>query len=205
MLQRQTQTAPFWRDQFETTPEDVDYLYNLLADAEAPLPLAELTKALIAEYMRRENSRLENELRKGVIYQPREHLTVGQSVVFPTQDFAMGTVVAVRPGKNPEHGEFEVASIEFAGSRTPREYAAGLQTPHRLNQSNGADLLNTEDLLSAAEIYNLYRDEIEESVLFALEEGPRHEQFVDIHGACVAERHARRSPRGAPEYRRSDD
>ncbi len=185
MLQRQTQTAPFWRDQFETTPEDVDFLYNLLLDAQTLRPLSELTQALIAEYMRREDSRLEHELKKGVIYQPKEHYTVGQSVVFPTQDFAMGTVVDVRPGKNPEHGDFEVVSIEFSGSRTPREYAAGLQTPHRLNQSNGSNLLNTEDLLSPEEIYNLYRDEIEESVLFALEEGPRSEQFVEVTGAWL--------------------
>ncbi len=185
MLQRQTQTAPFWRDQFETTPEDVDFLYNLLLDAQSPRPLSELTQSLIAEYMRREDSRLEHELKKGVIYQPKEHYTVGQTVVFPTQDFAMGTVASVRPGKNPEHGNFEVVSIEFSGSRTPREYAAGLLSPHRLNQSNGSSLLNTEDLLSPEEVYNLYRDEIEESVLFALEEGPRQEQFVEIAGAWL--------------------
>lgn len=185
MLQRQTQTAPFWRDQFETTPEDVDFLYNLLLDAQAPRPLPEITQALIAEYMRREDARLEHELKKGVIYQPKESYSVGQTVVFPTQDFAMGTVVGVRPGKNPEHGDFEVVSIEFAGSRTPREYAAGLTSPHRLNQAKGATLLNNEDLLSPMEIYNLYSDEIEESVLFALEEGPRHAQFVDIHGAWL--------------------
>ncbi len=185
MLQRQTQTAAFWRDQFETSPEDVDFLYSLLLEAQAPLPLQQLAQALIAEYMRREESRLQQELAKGAIYQPKEHYKVGSKVVFPALDFAVGQVTELRPGKNPEHGEFEVLRVEFSDGRTVREYAAGLETPHRLNQTNGADLLGARNLLSAEEVYTLYRSEIDESVRFALEEGPRSKQFVDVSGSWL--------------------
>ncbi len=180
MLQRQTQTAAFWRDQFETTPQDADFLYSLLLDAPAPKPLSELTLALIGEYLRRENARLEQELAKGAIYQPKERYQVGQTVVFPSMEFATGTVTAVRPGKNPEHGDFEVLKVEFSDGRSAREFAANLQTPHRLNQSNGTDLLGQEDLLSAEEIYNLYRQEIEEAVVYTLEEGDAQQRFVEV-------------------------
>ena len=180
MLQRLTQTAAFWRDQFETTPEDVDFLYNLLLDSQSPRTLGVLSRALIGEYTRRESARLEQELAKGVIYQPKNSYQVGQQIVFPTLDFAMGQVTAVRPGKNPEHGDFHVVKVEFSDGRSAREFATDLQTPHRLNQSNGTDLLGGADLLSADEIHNLYRTEIEESVAFALEEGERSSQFVQV-------------------------
>jgi hypothetical protein len=182
VLQRQTQTAAFWRDQFETTREDIDFLYNLLLDSQAPQPLASLTRALIAEYMRRENARLEQELAKGAIYQPREKYKQGQTIVFPALDFAVGKVTAVRQGKNPEHGEFEVLRVEFGGGRSPHEYASSLQTAHRLNQINGADLLGAKDLLKPEEIYALYTGEIEESVENALRSGPRHQDFAEVQG-----------------------
>lgn len=182
MLQRQTQTAAFWRDQFEATPEDSEFLYNLLLDAQAPQSLSSLTRALITEYLRRETARLEQELAKGAIYQPRERFTTGQSLVFPALDFAIGKVTAVRPGKNPEHGDFEVLRVEFGGGRSPREYASGLQTPHRLNQVNGSDLLGAKELLKPGEIYDLYTDEIESAVLDALRSGPRHKDFAEVQG-----------------------
>ena len=185
MLQRRTQTAAFWRDQFEPTPEDLEHLYNLLLEAQAPKRLAELAQALIGEYLRRENARIEAELSKGVIYQPKEHYQTGQKIVFPSMGFAIATVVGVRPGQNPEHGGFDVVKVEFADGRSPREFAAGLLTPHRLNQSKGADLLAGQNLLSAQEIYQLYRAEIEEALLYALEEGERSQDFVEVQGAWL--------------------
>lgn len=185
MLQRQTQTAAFWRDQFEVTQSDLDFLYNLLLDAQSPKRLAELARALIQEYMRRENAKIEAELAKGAVYLPQARFHVGQTLVFPALEFATGEVVAVRPGQNPEHGDFEVIRVKFADSNVQREFAASLQTPHRLNQANGTQLLHDADQLSAAEIYDLYQDEIDESLLYALEEGERHEQFVQVDGAWL--------------------
>lgn len=182
VLQRQTQTAAFWRDQFVATREDSEFLYNLLLDAQAPQPLSSLTRALIAEYLRRETARLEQEMAKGAIYLPRERYKAGQTLVFPALDFALGQVTSVRPGKNPEHGDFEVLRVEFAGSRSPREYASNLQTPHRLNQINGAELLGARNLLKPDEIYALYTSEIESAVLEALRNGPRHNDFAEVQG-----------------------
>ncbi|RIK54584.1 MAG: hypothetical protein DCC57_06590 [Chloroflexi bacterium] len=180
MLQRQTQTAAFWRDQFEVTSSDLDFLYTLLLDAQTPKTLEELSLALIQEYMRRENSKIESELAKGKVYLPKERYEVGQTLVFPALDFATGEVIGVRAGQNPEHGDFEVIKVRFAATGQPREFAAGLQSAHRLNQTNGDRLIHDEAMLSAEEVYSLYAGEIDESILYALEEGERSEEFVQV-------------------------
>ena len=180
MLQRQTQTAAFWRDQFEVNADDLEFLYNLMLDAQSPKDVAELAAALIQEYMRRENAKIEAELAKGTVYIPKSRYAVGQTLVFPALEFATGEVVEIRTGQNPEHGDFDVLKVRFANNA--REFAAGLQTGHRLNQTNGERLLHDDAQLSAAEIYSLYQEEIEESLLYALEEGDRSEQFVEVEG-----------------------
>ncbi|MCB9160998.1 MAG: hypothetical protein H6644_14325 [Caldilineaceae bacterium] len=180
MLQRPTQTAAFWRDQFEVTAEDLDFLYDLLLDAQAPKSVKELAIALIDEYIRRENAKIEAELSKGAMYMPKETYTVGQTLVFPALDFAVAEVTDVRAGQNPEHGEFQVIAVTFADGAA-REFAAGLTTPHRLNQTNGGNLLDDDALLSAEEIYEVYQEDIDETVLYALEEGDRSSAFVQVN------------------------
>ena len=185
MLQHQTQTAAFWRDQFEVTANDLDFLYTLLLEAQTPKHLDELSVALIQEYMRRENAKIESELAKGTVYTPQAHFSIGQTLVFPALEFAAGEVTGMRPGQNPEHGEFEVIQVQLSGSEKPREFAAGLQTEHRLNQTNGDQLLHNDALLSAEEIYDLYQAEIDESLLYGLEESDRSDQFVEVDGAWL--------------------
>ena len=185
MLPRQTQTAAFWRDQFEITSDDLDFLYTLLLDAQSPKTTDLLATDLIQEYIRREDAKIESELSKGAVYLPKDHYESGQTLVFPALDFAVGEVVSVRAGQNPEHGDFEVIRVEFADSDLQREFAAGLQTAHRLNQSNGDMLLSDEASLSAQEIYALYQAEIDESLLYALEEGERSDEFVEVDGSWL--------------------
>ena len=187
MLQRPTQTAAFWRDQFEVGADDVEFLYHLLLDAQKPQKPSELALSLIGEYLRRENARIEQELAKGAIYAPKQRFQVGQTLVFPALEFAVGTVTSVRPGQNPEHGDFEVIQVQLEGKvkSKPREFAAGLQTSHRLNQSNGQALVHDQSLLSATEIYKLYQSEIDEALLYALEEGERHAAFVEVGGSWL--------------------
>ncbi|CAN5793583.1 hypothetical protein BH10CHL1_BH10CHL1_09840 [soil metagenome] len=180
MLQRPTQTAAFWRDQFEITSDDLEFLYNLLLDAQTPKKLSALALALVQEYIRRENTKIASELSKGSVYLPKERYQLGQQVFLPALEFAVGEVIDIRSGQNPEYGEFDVIKIKFEDRQ--REFAANLQQPHRLNQSNGANNAQDEVLLSASEIYSLYRLEIEESLLYALEEGERSKDFVEVDG-----------------------
>lgn len=181
MLQRQTQTAAFWRDQFEVSAEDLDFLYTSLLDSQSPQRLSALAEALIQEYIRKENSKIETELTKGDVYVPQGQFETGQTLVFPALDFRVATVTELRSGHNPEHGEFDVIAVEFADSKEEREFAINLKTPHVLNQTNGQNLLNNESLLSSEEIYELYRDEIDECMLSAFEGSDRSDEFVEVN------------------------
>lgn len=185
MLQRPTQTAAFWRDQFEVTADDTEFLYQLLLDTQKPIRLDALAITLINEYLRRENARIEQDLSKGAIYVPKQRYQVGQTLVFPALEFAVGQVVEVRKGQNPEHGDFDVLKVSFQAKEKPREFAAGLHTAHRLNQTNGDRLVHDDALLSAEEIYALYEVDVSESLLYAFQEGPRSHLFVEIDGSWL--------------------
>ncbi len=180
MLLRRTQTAAFWRDQFNVSSEDLDFIHNLILDAVSPMTTGLLALRLIQEYQRRETARMESELKKGTIYQPKSSYAIGQTLVFPAMDFLVGEVLETRAGQNPEHGLFDVIRVGFADSGASREFAANLHTDHRLNTTNGQTTGDEGSLLSAAEIHSLHQDEIEESLLFALEEGERSDEFVQI-------------------------
>jgi hypothetical protein len=177
VLQRQTQTAAFWRDQFKVTPDDLGFLHDLLLDVQAPKTLSELAGALVQEYIRRENAKIEGELAKGAIYLPKNHYEVGQRIVFPALEFAVGEVLQVRPGQNPEYGDFEVIKVKLPSGA--REFATSL-TKHRLNQESSTLLTVDRTQFSATEIYSLHRSEIDESLLYALEEGERSRDFVEV-------------------------
>lgn len=132
MIERKTQSAGYWHT-FTPTPSDLDFLRNLLLDAERPLTTQELALAVVSERSRREEADLRAELSRGTIYQPKNKYQVGDKLLFPALEYRLGEVVALRPGENPEYGEFEVMTIEFGGGRRQRSFAAGLSAAHKLN------------------------------------------------------------------------
>jgi len=143
VIQRKTQTAEYWQA-FALTPDDIEFLHNVLLDAEQPMSTSALAEALIAERCRREEAELRAELSRGIIYQPKKSFAVGDKVIFPSLDFRLGEVVAIRPGRNPEYGEFDVITVDFGPDRRQREFAARLNKPHKLN-------IDTPDLLITAQ------------------------------------------------------
>ena len=146
MIQRKTQTAEYWQA-FSLTPADTEFLRNLLLDAERPMTTPELAQALVTERCRREETDLRAELARGAVYQPKKHFAVGDKVIFPALDFRLGEVIDVRPGQNPEYGEFDVINVDFGPDRRQRGFAAGLSAPHKLNVEM-TDLLIAGDLIS---------------------------------------------------------
>lgn len=132
MIQRKTQTPDYWQS-FALSPTDVDFLRTMLLDAERPLGTRELAQALVAERIRREESELRAEMSRGTIYQPKKHFAMGDKILFPQLDYRLGEVIDLRPGENPEYGEFEVITVEFGGGRRQRSFAAGLTATHKLN------------------------------------------------------------------------
>ncbi len=142
MIQRKTQTPEYWQS-FSLSPTDLEFLRTLLLDAERPLTTCEMAQHLVTERIRREESELRAEMARGTIYQPKKHFAVGDKILFPQLDYRLGEVIELRPGANPEYGEFEVISVDFGPGKRRRSFAAGLAASHKLN-ADTPDILKSD-------------------------------------------------------------
>ncbi len=133
MVSSALRRATDWAE-FEVREEDLDFIYNLLLEREIPLTTEEMAHALLEHRMRQAEREAEAAPQpQQRIYRPAEAYSEGQVVVFPRLGNRRGTIVAVRPGENPEIGPFDVITVEFEGDGTRREFAARL-ADHPLNE-----------------------------------------------------------------------
>ncbi|MFN3308507.1 MAG: hypothetical protein ACK44E_04795, partial [Anaerolineales bacterium] len=165
----------YW-ELFELRDQDIEYLYNYLLENETPLTSAELLADLVEERIRQAKIAQELERSQGCeLYLPKERYQVGQQLVFPALSWRKGKVVAVRPGRNPDLGSFEVIKVQFSQGEM-REFAAGLQN-HILNQPQ--EIKEDEAQFDKQAILATYGDLLQRR----LEEGLRnHSDFVQIAG-----------------------
>jgi hypothetical protein len=153
VIRRETQTPTYWHN-YQVSEADLEYVTTLFIETERPCTVDRLALAVMQYRCRQEEELIKRELAKGVMYQPRNSCEVGQTLVFPALSYAVGEVVAVRPGRNPEYGDFRVASVRFDRQGVEREFAIDLQAPHRLNYEEG--LAADDGLLSPEELYDLH-------------------------------------------------
>ncbi len=122
----------YWEN-FELQDEDIEFLYNYLLELETPLTPRELVAALVRERIRQEKLAIEQQRSSGGdLYQPKGTYSADQNLVFPALNWQRGKVLAVRPGKNPDVGEFQVIQVALE-SGDQREFAAQLDN-HLLNE-----------------------------------------------------------------------
>lgn len=193
MSYRSSQNAAYWTTNFQLAPDDIEFLQDYLQTRERPVAEADLVEALIEARFRREEQRIRKELARGTVYQPKDTYQVGQTIVFPALDFALGNVTATRPGRNPEHGDFEVVLVELEGADRPRSFASSLKTPHKLNRRPGDEGLSQEDILGPAELSERYGRELRQRLreqLVSLDHTPfvhlgrywtLRESLADVH------------------------
>ncbi|MFN8496261.1 MAG: hypothetical protein U0641_00230 [Anaerolineae bacterium] len=67
------------------------------------------------------------------LYQPKQSYQVGERVRFAALHNAVGEIVGVRPGENPDLPPFNVVRVRFGSSKTEREFAADYDAEHPLN------------------------------------------------------------------------
>lgn len=130
-MERLNLTADYWQS-LTITLRDIEFLQTHLFETETPLTPPELAAVLVQERIRNEQAVAAQErLAAGKIYLPKENYAVGEALVFPALDWKRGVVAGVRPGKNPEIGNFDVIEVDFNGNGM-RYFAAGL-ADHKLN------------------------------------------------------------------------
>ena len=154
-MERHTQTEVYWQ-QFQLSEEDLDRIYNYLLEATAPVPTSTLARMIIEGRMKEEERRLQEVLSRGKVYRPKEKYDVGDVVVFPALDYAVGTVVGMRQGHNPAYPEFQVIQVQLEGETKPREFASGLSVPHRLNENGDSQPTAGAGGLSVDEVFEKY-------------------------------------------------
>jgi len=171
---RPSQNPSYWTSEFQLGPDDIQYLHEFLQSRERPALESDLVQALVEARFRREDQRIRRELARGAVYQPKNPYQVGQTVVFPHLDFAAAEVTAIRPGANPEHGEFDVITVQLAQGK-PRAFAANLKAPHELNLRPGEDGMAQEAIIGADQILERYSRELRTRLrdnLLALQNSP---------------------------------
>lgn len=176
---RRTQTAEYWLEEFTADQGDLLYLYEWFLEQGEPQAIAELSLRVVERRTEREEETLLKQTDRGVIYQPLEQYEVGQHVVFPALEYAVGEVLAIREGDNPRYGPFSVIQVRMEDSDDSlREFASLFTLDHPLNRS--AILIeDSADVLSAEQLYDAYGAQISERLQDALLQS---EDFIRFQG-----------------------
>ena len=167
-----------WLERFSIQDEDIEYLYEFLLEREKPLTTGELAYALIEKRSQDEKKKLEALLKEGNVYRPSEAYEVGRELVFPAFDFARGEVVGVRPGYNPEYGEFEVIKVRL-DTGEEREFASRLPMPHKLDLEDPSDWLDRSGV-NPGQLAERYGEAVEAALVERLAQEDEFVRFGDF-------------------------
>lgn len=156
----------YWSD-FDVADDDLDAIYNLLLEREVPLTTEEMATALIEHRL----ERLEEEAKQAAgtgyeVYLPAGDFEVGQKLVFPALSNAVGEVVSLREGENPDLGSFNVIQVKLEQEEQVREFASRLEE-HILNRP--AETAEDGDSLRSVQgVLKNYGERIEERLAVKL-------------------------------------
>ncbi|NSW51590.1 MAG: hypothetical protein HPY85_03690 [Anaerolineae bacterium] len=121
----------FWRN-LKLDEQDIEFLYNFLLEKEVPQKISVLRDAIIERKISAERKRLEKMQSRAALYMPKESYSVGEALHFSAYEMKTGTVIGIRPGKNPDFPSFQVIKVEFEDGEI-REFASQV-AEHDLNQ-----------------------------------------------------------------------
>jgi len=161
---------------FKLQEQDIEFLYNHLLELETPLTSQDLVEALVEERIRRWKIDIEQQRTMGGdLYQPKNIFKGKEKLIFPALGWKHGEVKGVRPGHNPDLGEFQVIEVAFEDNN-PRELAASLVN-HKLNEPPKID--KDLNFIDKSTVIELYQDELIDALEEELKTNP---DFVLIAG-----------------------
>lgn len=128
--------SPAYWQKFKPTRAEISQIFNWFLEEERPLSVTDIGWRLVDGRIRVEQERQAELARRGDIFQPKNAYDVGQELMFPALDYAVGKVVGTRAGLNPDYGDFTVMEVDFP-EQGRREFASMLTVPHALSSSSG--------------------------------------------------------------------
>jgi hypothetical protein len=165
----------YW-ETFTLADEDREFIYNYLLEIETPLTSPELLLALVNERIRLEKLTLEKQRTSGGdIYIPAHTFTKNQDLVFPSFGWQHARVIGIRPGQNPDLGDFQVIQVVFDNNET-KEFASNISN-HMLNQPQEVSI--EESSLDSASVLVNYGEKLLEIINSDL---TKNQEFVRIAG-----------------------
>lgn len=149
--------ADYWQT-LQIDKKDIEFLHNHLFESETPMTGKELVGVLIEERIRAERvAQAKKRQSDGKIYLPKETYNDGDHLVFPALDWAKGAITGIRSGVNPQHGEFDVLTVEMEDGNS-RMFAAGL-VDHVLNEA--PDTVAEENNLDPLALQSAFGSDVE--------------------------------------------
>lgn len=176
-----TLTLRYWQN-FDLTDDELQYLSELLIEEESPLTVEALALRLMEKRVRREEAVWEDRRAKGLIYQPREAYAKGDRLVLSALGDAVGTVVGVRSGRNPEYGSFDVIQVRLEEQEQTREFASNLSYPHALNfvaLEEDEDWEVDDTVALGQRLYERYGTYVAPVLLAKMRESPEFVNFAE--------------------------
>ncbi len=165
----------YWEN-FELTDQDREFIYNYLLEIETPLTSPELLTALVTERIRLETIALEKQRTSGGdIYLPVNSYTTNQDLVVPAFGWQHARVIGVRPGQNPDLGNFDVIQVKFDDDEI-REFASNIQD-HILNRPQETSIVDT-----SLDVEVVIMDHGENLLEIINSDLTKNEEFVRIAG-----------------------
>ncbi len=165
----------YW-ETFELNEEDREFIYSYLLEIETPLTSPELLAALVNERIRQEKLAIEKQRTSGGdIYKPSSIYEINQDLVFPAFSWQHAKVIAVRPGQNPDLGNFKVIQVKFDSQET-KEFASDIQD-HILNHP--VEFSDDEGSLDADLVLANYGEKLLQVIDTEL---TKNQEFVRIAG-----------------------
>jgi hypothetical protein len=175
LIESPSTSVEYWGAAFILDDADLDFVSNKLLEDETPLTTEEMAHFIIRRRIEREAEAAKHREQGAVQYLPKDAYAVGQKLAFTKPRALLGTVVAVRPGRNPDHGDFDVIRVDF-GEERQRDFAARLAN-HPLN---AVSLSHGEtDLSSPEEVFTRYGTSIIGKLEARLKSSPEIVRLAD--------------------------
>ncbi len=116
------------------TRADLQNLTNTLFEHEVPMDIDALARIFVATRIKTQEAEIAAKIKSlGKVYIPGETYAVDEAIVFPQMNWQSGRVVAVRPGINPQIGNFDVMTVSLENG-SEKQFAANLPS-HDLNDA----------------------------------------------------------------------